>query len=452
MLGNNEPIKGLDPSEVFSDMIGELPWRNLRIFVQANAQLYKMCTSGGHRLEPKLRKRIEQRIVQEAANDQFSAAFTNGVFAQWYPVHEELHKRLEDYFHSEDYTKHRQEHGFDEDTYVLPEDVFNHFFHLPELIQWRILLCFSPLQFTQKQAEVIVAGEGENAILLERILNTEQVVEQLRKELQQNCTENQRLQREHEKAVAAAQETRKERRDLISENRTVLNKFEASQAENRRLHSENDELRRLLAAQSLESRTQREQEVGRIKEQLQQRDRLVEDWRNRYELQCAQQRKLDEALQVVRKECAEQQRAATQAQEEINRLSSFADLILRRMDWAKIGAQMKLAPTLKRQFNNLIKSLDYEQDKTLTIEGTLPEFWNRMINSEKQLVQTIADSNIREVQNGAVADFWRELTDDFEDIFISLEARAMLLRMLQEIFYQTLEMEDLQEPKIPRKK
>ena len=58
-------------------------------------------------------------------------------------------------------------------------------------------------------------------------------------------------------------------------------------------------------------------------------------------------------------------------------------------------------------------------------------------------------SDVLEVQSGDIENYWRSLTDVFEDVHISLEARNILLRVLQEIFYQTLEMDDLEKVKLP---
>ena len=53
------------------------------------------------------------------------------------------------------------------------------------------------------------------------------------------------------------------------------------------------------------------------------------------------------------------------------------------------------------------------------------------------------------MQSGDVEAFWRNLTDVFDDVYIGLEARTILMRMLQEIFYQTLDMKDLESIALP---
>ena len=54
--------------------------------------------------------------------------------------------------------------------------------------------------------------------------------------------------------------------------------------------------------------------------------------------------------------------------------------------------------------------------------------------------------------SGDVENYWLTLTDSFGDVKISLEARLVLLKALQEIFYQIIEMEDLEVPELPKKK
>ena len=50
--------------------------------------------------------------------------------------------------------------------------------------------------------------------------------------------------------------------------------------------------------------------------------------------------------------------------------------------------------------------------------------------------------------NGNAQDYWENLIDVFADVTIGLEARIALLRILQDIFYQTLSMSDLKAPQI----
>ena len=98
MLGNNEIIQGVDKTAVFTQMLREVPWSSLKMYVQANAPLLKVCTIGGHRLEPNKRDRIEKIILRELERPNMTEALTNGIFASWYPVHEHLHKQLETIF------------------------------------------------------------------------------------------------------------------------------------------------------------------------------------------------------------------------------------------------------------------------------------------------------------------------------------------------------------------
>ena len=102
MLENNEKIQGVNLSEVYGVMVKELPWSVMLSYINANANLLKMCTIGGHRLDPNKRERFEKIIIREAEKAHYSEAVCNGVFASWYPVHTELHQALEDYFHSDE--------------------------------------------------------------------------------------------------------------------------------------------------------------------------------------------------------------------------------------------------------------------------------------------------------------------------------------------------------------
>lgn len=449
MLGNNEPIKGVDLSEAFGEMVRDLPWKTLKTVVTASSQLHKRCTAGGHRLEPKQRPRVEKVLVKEAEKNEFDSAFTNGIFAAWYPLNEDIHGKLEEYFHSEEYEAVREEREIEEDRYVLPQEKFDEFFAVADLACWRLLLCFSPLEFTEEQAKTILEGKGESQELLDRIQQLEENLEDAERKLGQSDNECAQAKSEADKATSAAQSLRQEKKDLAAEVRQLRSQFETSQAENRKLRTELDEKHRKLHEDTSSVETQRQRDIARLKKELAGHRENLESWQSRYEEQRVMAKQLGEQLAEARRQQKKTDETVRELQATIEEQEHFADLVLNRIDWTGIARQMKLTPALRLQFNNLIRRLDYEEDKTLTIEGQLPDFWNRMVEREQKLVQQIATSNNAEVADGSVEDFWLQLTDEFEDIKISLEARAILLKLLQNIFYQTLEMDDLAKPRIP---
>ena len=109
-------------------------------------------------------------------------------------------------------------------------------------------------------------------------------------------------------------------------------------------------------------------------------------------------------------------------------------------------------PTVRRNFNSLVRKLNYEEDRSLTIEGTLPEFWGKLIKNEEDLIKRIAQSNTLEVMNGDLKGFWEQVSELFTDVQINLEARSFLIGLLQELFFQSIELEDLDTDKIPSSK
>ncbi len=451
MLGNNKPLEGVDLAKVFAAMVGDLPWTSLKAFIQTNSQLAKMATIGGHRMEVKRRNRLEKIVCREAEKDGYAASFANGVFAYWYPVHEQLHKRLEDYFHSDEYKAYRQEHDLADDCYVLSDEKFKQFFLAEELEQWRILLCFSPLQFTDKQAGTVLDGAGENPDLLQKVQDLEAAVEQYKKRSDLAAADMERARQEQQKASSEAQELRKLRRELTKECESLRAKFETSQADNRKLRSTLDEKHEEVQQKHEEISARSELEISRAASDRKRLQAELDDWRGKYEQQRANNRRLREELAQANGKLEEEAERVQAAQQRVEYLSSFADLVLDRIDWPKVGAQMKLTPTLRRQFNSLIRKLDYEEDGSLTLEGTLTEFWNKLQAKEKALIEAVAQSNTQEVVTGDVSAFWQGLTDSFEDVVIGLEGRTVMVRMLQDIFYQVLEAEDLEVPKIPQK-
>lgn len=449
MLGNNESIKGVNLSNAFAEMLKELPWKSLKAVVQTNSQLHKRCTLGGHRIDPKQRSRIEKVAVQEAEKNEFSTPFTNPFFAVWYPMQGDVHQKLEEHFHSDEYKQYREQNDIEEDRYVLTQDKFDEFFSVQALPCWRLLLCFSPLEFTEEQAKTILEGKGENQELLDRIQRLEDDLEEARRQAAASETERTQTRKEAEKTAAATQSLRQEKKDLTAEVRRLRTQFDTSQAENKKLRTELDEREQKLHEKTTTVTQERDRDVARLKKELSGHQNELELWQNRYEEQRVEAKRLLEELNQAEKHNREKDATIQALQHAVDQQNGFADLILHRIDWPNIARQMKMTPALRRQFNNLIRKLDYEEDNTLTIEGQLTDFWNRLVTREQQLVQTISASNNAEVAEGSVEEFWSDLTDDFEDVKISLEARAVLLKLLQDIFYQTLQMKDLEKARIP---
>jgi len=449
MLGNEEKIEGLNLADTFAGMLRELPWNGLKDYLQANAQVLKRCTAGGHRLEAKLRKRFEKILLKEAEKADFSQNFCSGPFAQWYPVHAELHKALEDYFHSDEYKAHREKEELDEDTYVLPDDMFAKFFDVKDLPKWRTILCFSPLQFTAEQADRLINNEKGDDALLEQLTQLEEELGKLRKQQARQENENTDLRGRLEQLTAEAQELRTERKSLRKERDGLVQKFETSQAENRRLRDQREQKDQALDEHRETTTTKFTKAASRLKNDLGRAQNTIEGWRSRYEKQCDENRELTALLHKTERGLSDETKTHELTQAELAHTRQFVEAVLDQIDWIQVGSQLHLTPQLKLKFNSLIKKLRYDADRSLTLDGTLENFWSMLQKEETDLVHAISQSDTLEVQSGDVEAFWLGLTDMFEDVYISLEARQILLKTLQEIFYQIVEIEDLEEGTLP---
>lgn len=451
MLANQEPITGIKLADVFAMMLAELPWPNLRNYVQANSQISKLCLIGGYRLEPKHRKRFETVVLKEAEKAEFSQLFCNPLFAQWYPVHQDLYKSLEDYLHSDPYKAYRQEKNLGEDVYVLPEEVFTRLFRAEALEAWRILLCFSPLQFNQEQAAKILSNEGANDVILKRSRELEDAREELRRDNSRLGTELERVKAQVDENAAELQELRRLKRDLSNEKLDLVNKFEASQGENRRLRQQLQQKEQELQQQVTQASASWQQEKSRLADAVQKLERELADWRGRYETQRAEDRELKKTLQDTEGLLTQERATVKTRDARIGELSQFADALLARIDWPRIGRELHLTPSLQRQFNSIMKKLHYEEDMSLSLPDALPVFWEKLAAQETQLISQVAQSNTLEVMSGTAVEFWHELKDPFEDVVIGLEARLILLKLLQEIFFELFDTDDLEMDMLPKK-
>ena len=449
MLANNEPVQGVDLAATFEIMLRDLPWNDLKIYVQANAPVLKRCTVGGHRLEKKHRKRSEGFIVKEAVKAEFSQTFCSGLFAQWYPVHAELHGELEGYFHSDEYAAYRTEHELTEDDYVLSDELFDKFFDVKDLPKWRVLLCFSPLQFSSQQAERVLADGGASEVFMAQLEDSKGALDALAREKAKLGNENDDLRNRLKQLTEEAQEVRNERKALRAELATFQKRFEASQNENKRLRGDLSDKHETLQEHQEQAGDKIAREANRFKRDLERSGKELENWQSRYESQRSANRGLTQQLKEIEEALSHQKNVAKTCQRNADESRHFANALLAQIDWPEVGAQLHLTPQLKRKFNSLVKKLNYDENRALSLGGTLPEFWGKLQEQERRLVDAVAASDVREIQDGDVEAFWRGLTDSFEDVYIGLEARALLLKMLQEIFYQTLDMEDLKSGALP---
>ncbi len=452
MLGNNEKIQGIKPAELFARMLDELPWASLKAYVQANAPLQKICTSGGYRLEPQRRERMEKVIFREAEKIDFSEVICNGVFASWYPVHQPLHQNLENYFHSEEYKTWREKQELSEEDYVLTDEKFAEFFQIADLEAWKILLCFSPLKFSPEQAEKILDNQQGNSELLKKISDLDCELLDLRRKTAQNDNELERLRSKAKADTSEVQELKKAARQQKLEIESLQRKFEGSQAEIKRLNQRLQDSNQIIQERENTLRDELNRDILRYQNDNSRLSKDLAVWQSKYEEQRLQNRGYMNEATTAGKLRLQAERERDTALTEVQTCRNFADLLLSRIDWPKVGAAMKMSPTIRRNFNSLVKRLNYEEDRTLSIDGTLPEFWNKLCSDERELIKKISRSDTLEVQNGDVEAFWAELGDSFTDVRINLEARAFMLGTLHDIFFQTFNEEDLAAPVLPQVK
>jgi len=443
MLGNNEQIQGVDLKAVFTKMLVEVPWENLKTYILANAQLTKLCTIGGFRLEPKQRQRAENFIMRDVEKNKFSEILCNGVFASWYPVHKDLHQKLEDYFHSDEYKQYREAKSLAEDEYVLSDEKFGEFYNVSDFEAWRILLCFSPLKFSASQASAILEDKKGDADLMGRLTKAESERDDLAKKVAQLSSDVEKLRQKQQADQSEIQDLRKQTRQCKADAELFQKRLDSAVSEMKRATQQ--------ASQADAAIEQREasvrEEMGRLTQRQQgEIERLSKEltaWQSRHEEQCGVNRGLVERAEAADKRANEALAEKNIFEKKVTDCYKLVDALLSRIDWPHVGSAMKLSPTVKRNFNSLVKRLDYDENRNLTIEGTLTSFWERLSKKERDLVDAIAKSTEKELLNGSINEYWQGLAEQFGEVLTNLEARMAMLSILQDIFFQTYTDEDL---------
>jgi DNA repair exonuclease SbcCD ATPase subunit len=453
MLGNNEKIQGVNIPDLFAQMVGELPWRTLSRYVNDNAQLLKICTLGGHRIDPNQRARIEKLVLNEAKKNDFAETVTQPLFGVWYPVHEQLHQQLEDYFHSDEYKTYRSEHKLTEEDYVLSDEKFDAFYDLKENKAWRLLLAFAPLKFTAEQAEKILNSQEGAAELQEKLTALEEQLAAATKKAADAVAEVERARAQAQASASEVQELKKQQRNLKGELDAANQKFTSASAETKRLAAKLAEVNEAAKKREQEISENSDRAVVRLQADLERIKTELNNWQNKYQEQLLANRQIvSDAKQVDSK--AEIANADKQkAIDELRGYQKFVDLLLDRIDWRSLGSQLKLTnPTMKLGFGRIIKKINYDRDATGTLEETLPKFWGDFTARETELINKIANSSTLEVRQGDMEGFWNEVKDSFESVQGSLEARLFMLAFIRELLFSIYTPEQLQTPTIPKAK
>lgn len=449
MLGNNEKIQGVSIPDMFSQMLSELPWRTLSQYISGNAQLLKVCTFGGHRIDPQQRPRLTKQVINEAVKTDYSDSTCSALFAAWYPVHAELHAKLEGYFNSDEYKEYRKENKLNDVDYVLSDDKFKEFFQVSDLKAWKILLVFAPLKFTKEQADQILNHQEGSEELLERIKELEARLSEADRKASSASGELEKARQQQQNAENELKEARHQIRTQKGDIEALNQKFLSSSAEVKRLsgllssRSEELEKRAASASENAERVTTRLQaELSRLKEEL-------NGWQNKFQEQLQANRQIQNDAANIEARAGKSNAERDAAIKKLDESKKFVDLLLSRIDWAKLGSQLKLSPTLRKNFNSMLKRLNYEENLSLTIEGTLPQFWSRLQKKEGELIQRIAASSTLEVEKGDMKGFWEEVKDSFAEVQTSIEARLFMLGFIHELLFAIYVPEQLAAPTIP---
>lgn len=449
MLGNNEKIQGVSIPDMFSQMLSELPWRTLSQYISGNAQLLKVCTFGGHRIDPQQRPRLTKQIINEAVKTDYSDSTCSALFAAWYPVHAELHAKLEGYFNSDEYKEYRKENKLNDVDYVLSDDKFREFFQVSDLKAWKILLVFAPLKFTKEQADQILNHQEGSEELLERIKELEARLSEADRKASSASGELEKARQQQQSAENELKEARHQIRTQKGDLEALNQKFLSSSAEVKRLsgllssRSEELEKRAATASENAERVTTRLQaELSRLKEEL-------NGWQNKFQEQLQANRQIQNDAANTEARAGKSNAERDAAIKKLDESKKFVDLLLSRIDWAKLGSQLKLSPTLRKNFNSMLKRLNYEENLSLTIEGTLPQFWSRLQKKEGELIQRVAASSTLEVEKGDMKGFWEEVKDSFAEVQTSIEARLFMLGFIHELLFAIYVPEQLAAPTIP---
>lgn len=443
MLNNTQTLpESINLSQLFKKMLNELPWTTFANFLRANAGMFKMLSIGGYRMDVKNRRRLEDIVCREGEKKNYDIASISGlVFTCWYPLQGQLHQQLEEYFHSDAHKEYLKQEELPEETYCLPEEMFDSIYKKEDRIAWQILLSFSPMTLSDRQIEQITSLNCSPEEARAQLEACEKELTAAQKQLTQNENEIQRLRAELNEQKAQLTELKKKN----EQDQTRINSL---QNENQKLRKQAQESHTEVNDVSHDEILKSEKLLAAAKNELEKSKNEVLEWKKRYEAHCVGTKDKDRQIASFKDDIETLNNQIVHLKKQIEKREKFADNLLSRFDWKEIGAQLKLTANVKQQFNALVKKINYEEHKEIGIEQELPAFWEALGVQEKHLIEQIADSDNLEISCPNAADLWDDLEEQFEDVLICLEAKTVLLKLLQSIFCETINNEALNTPNI----
>lgn len=443
MLNNTQTLpKSINLAQLFKKMLNELPWTTFANFLRANAGMFKMLSAGGYRMDIKNRRRLEDIVCREGEKRNYEIASISGiVFTCWYPLQGQLHQQLEEYFHSDAHKEYLKQHELPEETYCLPEETFEAIYKNEDRTAWQILLCFSPMTLSDQQIDQITSLNCNPEEMQAKMETCEKELAAAQKQVMQNESEIQRLR-------AELSEQKAQLADFKKKNEQAQTRLNSLQNENQKLRKQAQESHTEVSDVSQDEMLKNEKLLAAAKHELEKAKNEVNEWKKRYEAHCIGTKDKDRQIANFKDEIETLNNQIIHLKKQIEKREKFADNLLSRFDWKEIGAQLKLTANVKQQFNALVKKINYEEHKEIGIDQELPAFWNALGVQEKHLIEQIADSDNLEISHPNAADLWNELEEQFEDVLICLEAKTVLLKLLQSIFCETINNEALDTPNI----
>ena len=363
-------------------------------------------------------------------------------FMVWYHNYcrKKIKEKLDDYFQSEEYENWIGKKDIASGEYALPDEKFTKFSSRWDLKERIFLLLFSPIHFTDKQAEILMGVEDplEMEIAGSKSVQQSSLVVKFKEDIshlkQQIAEQTKLLKTANTKIKTQKQEIDRLCENISSKDQTIQNittEFKDKEFSWERKYKEGEakwdsEKHRLSSELSV-----LEEEVIRLKEDLARLNVMKLD--------------LERKLAKKDEELKQEVHRLTAELENSKEPSLWQWLFEDKNRMKEILQQLDLKPLTRDLIIKKIKIPDCDVGLVQPSGGNLQNFWNSVIEHEKKLSGKIQDIIEASRPIDMLQNKWPEIEDCFEDLRYSLEARLALTKLLYEILLQT----QMEEKSIP---
>lgn len=399
-----QPTNLPEEEESLKLLFDRLKWSEISDVFNSITDVRRAYLTGGFTLkrENKTRSRnVFRKYFKD--NPERSDTLKINLFMTWYSRQEGFGEDIDEYFQSDAYQTLVEEKGLDENFYHLTDEKLEEFSSRWSRDNARLLLFFSPIKFSESQAEVVAEIEGD--VVEKRVEKSpkKEVLDEVRRSLKSAEKENRSLKKDLKKERA-------ELRHLEGEMKGVSKEAETLRGEKERLANQLEELK-----------CQADSHSGAVRE-LHSKIRGLENEKRGL---VDEREKNHKRINSLKEKVEETERRLLN----ISRESPIDRILLDQSKLRSLFSAVHEESEVLSVFENLLK------EKTESGTGTnFPEFWEQLGRKEQEKVRALSQISSVDMDKEKFATSWSDTEDLFKDLEYLAQAKLALIGAIHRLF------------------